>query len=156
MPNVSKIYQHLLLNQTNDYFEGLFSKYQCDFRQRLSAQDSLIVMLKKRKTSVDKGKAFAALLTELTLLNGCKTLIYSYLSDRKQVTKINSACSSWEKFSLLFHRVIYLERCLLTFLSVIYSQLSIIDFASYADDNTPNVIREIFQEVIETLENSSK
>lgn len=44
LPNVPKIYERLLFKQINYYFEGLFSKYQCGFRQALSAQYCLIAM----------------------------------------------------------------------------------------------------------------
>ena len=37
LPNVLKIYQRLLFNEINEYFECLFSKYQCSFPQGLSA-----------------------------------------------------------------------------------------------------------------------
>ena len=75
-------------------------------------------MLVKREKSVDKGKTFAALMTDLSKAFDClphdliiaklnafvcsfssARLIhsYSYLSDRKQRTKINSTYSSCEE-----------------------------------------------------------
>ena len=107
-PNVSKIYEQLTFKKINYYFEVLFSKYQCDFRQGLRAQYCVIFMLKKRKKSFDKGKTFVALLTDLSKIFSClphglimskcnayvfsfslTRLSHSYLSDRKLRTKIN-------------------------------------------------------------------
>ena len=112
LPNVSKVYEPLLFRRINDYFEGLFSKYQCGFRQRLSAQYCLIAMFEKRKKSVKKGKRFEALLTDLSKafdclphdlitakLNTCgfcfssARLIHGYLFDRKQRSKTSSIYS---------------------------------------------------------------
>ena len=56
LPNVSKIFERLLFRQINDYFECLFSKYQCGFRQGCSAQYCLVAMLEKREKKIDKGK----------------------------------------------------------------------------------------------------
>ena len=72
-------------------------------------------MLEKWKSSVDKGKAFGELLTDLSKAFGCLSheliiakfnaqvfslsalkLMQSYISERKQRTKINQAYSSWE------------------------------------------------------------
>ena len=76
-------------------------------------------MIEKFRKSVDKGKTFAVLLTNLSKVFDClphniniaklntygfslsaARLIQSYLSKRKQITKINTAYSSWEE--LLF------------------------------------------------------
>ena len=48
-----------------------FQNLQCGFRQGLSAQYCLIPMIEKGKKSVDKGKTFAALLTDLSKAFDC-------------------------------------------------------------------------------------
>ena len=72
-------------------------------------------MLEKWKNAVDKGKVFGALLTDLSKAFDCLPheliiaklnaygfnlpalkLMHSYLSHRKQHTKVNHAYSSWE------------------------------------------------------------
>ena len=84
--------------------------------QGLSAQYCLISMIEKFRKSVDKGETFAVLLTDLSKVFDClphniniaklntygfslsaARLIQSYLSKRKQITKINTAYSSWEE-----------------------------------------------------------
>ena len=73
-------------------------------------------MLEKCKSSVDKGKVFGVILTDLSKAFDCLSheliiaklnaygfslsalkLMQSYLSERKQKTKINQAYSSWEE-----------------------------------------------------------
>ena len=71
LPDVSKIYEHLLFKEMNDYFEDLASRYQRGLRQGLSAQYCLITVLQKRRKFVDKGKTFAALLADLSKAFDC-------------------------------------------------------------------------------------
>ena len=84
-------------------------------------------------------------------------LIHSYLSGKKQRTKINSAYSSWEEiFFGLLQSSILGQILFNIFICDLFSIVNIIDFASYAGDNTPYVIGENTKEVIAALENSSK
>lgn len=97
----------------------LLSKYQCQFRKGFSAQNSLLTMLEKWKSSEDKGKVFGVLLVDFSKAFGhlsheiifarlyaygfCLPVfkpMHNYLVERKQMTKINQAYSSWEE--LLF------------------------------------------------------
>ena len=110
LPNISKIYERCMYKQMSDYLGNFFSKFQCGFRQGISAQHCLLAMIEKWKNSVDKGKTFGALLTDISKTFDClphdliisklnaygfslsaSKLIHSYLSHRKQRTKINSS-----------------------------------------------------------------
>ena len=51
LPNISKIYERCLFKPISNYFENIFSKFQCGFRQGLSAQYCLISMTEKWKKS---------------------------------------------------------------------------------------------------------
>ena len=98
------------------FFENILSKYQCGFRKGFSTQHCLLAMLEKWKRSVGNGKAFGALLTDLSKAFDCldhelliakqntygfsltaSKLIHDDLSNRKQWTKINSSYSSWHE-----------------------------------------------------------
>ena len=121
-------------------------------------------------------KAFGALLTDLSVPFDCLNhellvaklhshglslssvkLIHDYLLNRKQRTKVNSIYSSWADIlegvpqgSVLgpLHFIIFL--CdLFTIIDTTY-------FASYADDNTPYVIKNTITELLQELETVSK
>ena len=66
LPNILKIFERLLFKQISNFMEPFFSKQQCGFRRDCSTQYYLLSMLKKWKSVVDKGKYFAALLTDLS------------------------------------------------------------------------------------------
>ena len=51
--------------QMNKYFESLLSKFQCGFRQGLSAQHCLLGIVEKMKKRSDSKGGFAAVLTNL-------------------------------------------------------------------------------------------
>ena len=95
-----------------------FQNFSVVFKQ--GAQYCLISMIEKWKKSAYKGKAFAALLTDLSKAFHClphdliiaklndygfrlstARLMQSYLCNRKQRTKINTTYSSWNE--ILYH-----------------------------------------------------
>ena len=103
-------------------------------------------MLGNWRPAVDNKNIFGALLTDLSKAFDCLShellhaklhsygfsipglrLVYSYLQNRRQRTKINSAYISWEE--ILFGAP----------LGSILGPLIDTDFASYADDNTSYV-----------------
>ena len=69
--NVSKIYR-CLYHQIVTYFKHIFSRYQCGFRRRNSAQHCSLAMIEKwKKTTVDDGGVLGALLTNLSKYFDC-------------------------------------------------------------------------------------
>ena len=112
LPSVSKIYGRNMLDQISVYIEKYLSPYLCGFRKGYSTQYSLIVMIKKWRKALDNGKLAGALLTDLSKGFDCLnhnlmiaklhaygfdslTYVYSYLSGRKQRSKVNNSLSSW-------------------------------------------------------------
>ena len=84
----------------------------------------------------------------------------NYLSNRKQRTKINSDFSSWEEVLVGVHLGPYLASILgpllfNIFLCDLFFIMNEIDFASYADDNTPYVVVNNIEDVIIKLQNAS-
>ena len=68
-------------------------------------------------------------------------LVQSYLSNRKQITKINSELSSCEEILFGVPQGSILETLLFnTFLCDVFFIINDVKFASYADDNTPFLI----------------
>ena len=114
LPNTSKVFERYLHDQMSDFFDNIFSKYQCGFRKCYSAQHCLLVMIEKWKKVVDNGGVFGALLTDLSKAFDCipydliiikleaygfqidaLRIVYDYLSNRKQRVKLNETFSPW-------------------------------------------------------------
>ena len=132
-------------------------------------------MLEKWKRAVDNGKVFGILLTDLSNTFDCLShelllvklhaygfsisalrLIYSYLANRKQRTKINTSYSSLEEILFGVPQGSILGPLLFNiFLCNMFFELSQTDFANYPDDNIPYVEANNIDEVITILENNS-
>ena len=66
LPNFSKIYEWCLYDQIATYFENVFSRYQCGFREDCSAQHCLLALIEKWEKIVDGGSVSGSLLTDLS------------------------------------------------------------------------------------------
>ena len=116
LPSVSKVFERLMQNQIISHIDKHLSPYLCGYRKGYSAQNALLSLIEKWKTSLDKGgyagaimmdlsKAFDTLNHELLIAKlsayGFSTpalaLIRDYLTNRWQRTKINSEFSSWSE-----------------------------------------------------------
>ena len=81
----------------------------------------------------------------------------SYLSERKQRTKINQAYSSWKEIPFGVPQESILGPTLFDiFLSDLFLVVQNVDFTSYADDNTIYETGGNIGEVIFSLQESSK
>ena len=156
LPNLSKIFEKCMFEQMSQFFENIFSKYQCGFRKGFSTQQCLLAMLEKWKRSVDNSKMFGALLTDLSKAFDCLDhelliaklnaygfsltalkLVHNYLSNRKQRTKINSTYSSLLEIIFGVPQGSILGPLLFNiFLIDLFFIIEDTDIASYADDNT--------------------
>ena len=162
--------------QISEYFETVLSKFQFCFRKGYSTQDCLLDMVENCKKALDQGNEYGALLTDLSKAFDCLPhdlivaklhaygfsidslkLINSYLTERKQRVKINDQFSSWLDIVVGVPQGSILGPLLFNiFLCDMFLFCNNIDFASYADDNTPYCIGKTPQEVISQLEKSSK
>ena len=169
------MFEQFLLKQISNFMEPFFSKQQCGFRKGYSTQYCLLSMLEKWKSAVDKGKYFGALLTDLSKAFDCIShelilaklhaygfslralrLIHSYLTNRKQRTKVNGKYSSWEVILFGVPQGSILGPLLFNiFLCDLFLIMKETSFASYADDNTPYVTAENLDEVIKSSEKDS-
>ena len=175
LSNISKIFQRYMFQQISKIMEPLLSKYQCGFRKGYNTHYCLLAMLEKWISSVDKGSSFGALLTDLSKAFDCLShehliaklhvygfslnvlrLVHSYLTNRKQITKINTKYSSWEEILFGVPQVSILGPLLFNiFLCDLFFIMNETEFASYADDNTPFASGQSIDNVMRTLENDS-
>ena len=176
LPNLSKVFEKLMFKQMSQFFQNIFSKYQCGFRKGFSTQHCLLAMLEKWKRSIDNGKMFGALLTDLSKAFDCLDhelliaklnaygfsltalkLVHSYLSNRKQRTKINSSYSSWLEIIFGVPQGSILGPLLFNvFLIDLFFIIENTDIASYADDNTAYISADDIDGVIKSLEEASE
>ena len=156
--------------------DSLLSKYLSGFRRGFSAQNCLLVMLKKWKSPVDKRKALGVVLTDVSKAYDCLSheliiaklnvygfslpalkLMQRYLSERKQRAKINQAYSSWEEILFGVSQGSIVGPILFNiFLSDLFLVVQNVDFSGYADDDTIYDAGANIDEVLFSLQESSK
>ena len=156
LSNIFKIIERGLYDQIQVFLDSLPFKYQCEFRRGYNAQYCLITLTENWKKSVDNGRAFGALFTDLSKAfdflshefliakldtygfdNNALKLVNSYLSNRKQRVKINGKYGSWSEISSGVPQGSILGPLLFNiFICNMFYFLEDFDIANYADDST--------------------
>ena len=153
------------------YIDKYLSPYLCGFRKGFSTQHCLTVMLERWKKAMDKGQLAGALLTDLSKAFDCinhelliakleaygfdhesLTYIYSYLSDRKQRTKVNGSFSAWADIIFGVPQGSILGPLLfnINFNDIFYF-IPDSDMTNFADDNTPYTVEVTIDALLESL-----
>ena len=174
LSNISKIYEMSFYNQMYDYFDSIFSKYQCGFMKGHSPQHCLLYMTEKIKQARYNNNVFAAVLTDLSKVFDCINhelliaklnaygfdspslkFISAYLNFRKRKTKVGSTFSDY--LNILFAVSQGSIAGLLLF-SVytcdMFFQIHSSEFSSYADDNTPFASAQNHEKLIKSLQST--
>ena len=90
-----------MYSQIFPYFDSVFSRFQCGFRKGFNAQHCLLTMAEKWRKILDEDGKTGAVLADLSKVFDCINLliakliaygfekfIHSYLTKRKQRTKV--------------------------------------------------------------------
>ena len=173
---VSKIFETVIHEQLSDYFlsNNLFSAQQYGFRKNSSTElaaleliDRLLAQLKNHKIPInfyiDLAKAFASLNHDILLdklsyygVNGtAKTLLKSYLSDRKQYVKIDEVKSSIQSIKTGVPQGSIVGLLLFNiFINDIIKSSKKFNFILYGDDTTLNFTVDNFGNTTDEIQSS--
>lgn len=119
LPSTSKVFERIIQLQIADFISDKLSPYLCGYRKGFSAQHALISLIEYWRSILDKRGYAGAVLMDLSKAFDCinhelllaklyaygfsieaLTMIKSYLSNRKQRVKINTAFSTWSDLLL--------------------------------------------------------
>ena len=177
LPNLSRVHERLMYNQIYPYFDSVLSEFQCGFRKGFNAQHCLLTMVEKWRKTLDEGGETGAVLSDLSKafdridhnliiakLNAygfekrSLDFIHFYLTQRKQRTKADSDFSSCEillsgvpQGSILGPLLFNIYIC-----DMFFEIPENIDFAGYADDNTPYTYSSKIEDVLSNLQGASE
>jgi len=175
LPVLSKIYEKVIHTQVSTYFNNILSNRQFGYRKGMSTQTPLLVMTEIWKKATDEKKKFAALLIDLSKAFDCIShelliakleaygfsrsalgLIAAYLSDRKQRTKIGDHYSTWHNVKVGVPQGSILGPLLFNiYMRDLFYFLENRNVLNYADDTTPFVIADSWEQVGEELSNGA-
>ena len=177
LPTVSKIYERNMYTQIQDYIDKYLSPSLCGFRKGHSTQHCLAVMIEQWKKAIDNKEHAGGVLTDLSKAFDClnhelliaklaaygfdiKSLqfLYSYLSERKQKTRVNNSFSAEGLLTTGVPQGSILGPLLFNiYMNDIFLFVPEINITNYADDTTPYATDKSVNSLLSKLqENTSE
>ena len=175
LPSVSKLFERIMQSQLLSYIDCYLSPHLCGYRKGFSTQLALVSLIEKWKATTDKSeftgavlmdlsKAFDTINHELLLAKlhaygfhkDALKIIFSYLNDRWQRTKINATFSSWSELLQGVPQGSVLGPLLFNiYLNDVFFILKQCDVCNFADDTTPYACDASIRNVFFKLEHDS-
>ena len=171
LPTFSKIFEKIIFDQINAFFQDKFSKFLCGFRKGFSTQTSLIRLLHKWQQSLDLKGIIGTVLIDLSKAYDCIhhnlllaklkaygfsnksiSLLKSYLTGRKQRVKILSSFSEWLWINFGIPQGSILGPLLFNiFINDLFLFIQKTEICNFADDNTLYACDSSLEKVINKL-----
>ena len=176
LPSLSKVYEKLIYQQLNAFFENKQSPLLCRFRSRYSTQHPLLNLIHKWHSCRDNSGVVGTILMDLSKAVDCLPhelvfaklhvygvdikslkLLQDYLSNRTQRAKLDSTFSSWFKIPLGVPQGSTLDPLLFNiFLNDMLWFVEKTDICNFADENTIHSRAKSVNDVIENLQSDLK